>query len=736
LDLDIIKRVDLQEYIDSFLSYFSREKPIFIEGDVNIHSKLIKELSSVDFTPPLKVKNLDRELVVLKKQGRVRIDEVYEFTKIISYFKYLKKLKFENRVLEWLDKIIIPTEIDEILDIFDKNGDIKDNQYEELDRVKLSLKKNQELIRTSLHKIMNNQKLSTYLVDRSVHYLNDEEAILVRGGFNHVIKGSVIGRSSAGFFYIIPDSIKDLKDKEAKFLSHKEEILYKISKELSKLFNKYLPFLKYINSEFDRFDHYQARVLFAKNYDLNFILPSKDRVVILKDFYHPALKDAKPINIDFSKSILMLTGVNAGGKTMVLKSILSSVFMSKYLIPMKISPKSKIGSFKDIFAILDDPQSVKNDISTFAGRMVEFSKIFHKRSIILGVDEIELGTDSDEAASLFKVMLEELIKKDIKIVITTHHKRLAALLSHRDDVELVAALYDEDRQLPTYEFLQGTIGKSYAFETASRYGIPYSIIKSAKIVYGEDRDRLNELIERSSALERELKFKINKLDSELDEVARLKLSLKDDRERAKNELDKKLNSLTNEYQNAINSAKKAAKESDLSSIHRLMNQANRSKQELNKSLQTTQDKPIEFKKGDRVKYRNSKGVILSLKSNEAYIETDDGMKMRVKKSDLKRSGNYIKPKPKVVKTSIEKPKMGTVKLDLHGLRSDEAQDRLDKFISDSLISGFDELLVYHGIGTGKLSYAVKEFLKHHPKVKGFEDAPASMGGFGAKIVYL
>ena len=103
-----------------------------------------------------------------------------------------------------------------------------------------------------------------------------------------------------------------------------------------------------------------------------------------------------------------------------------------------------------------------------------------QRNAIVGVDEIELGTDSDEAASLFKVIIEELIKKDIKIIITTHHKRLAALMASNDEVELIAALYDEENRIPTYEFLQGTIGKSYAFETAPRYGIPNTVVKKQK----------------------------------------------------------------------------------------------------------------------------------------------------------------------------------------------------------------------------------------------------------------
>lgn len=202
-----------------------------------------------------------------------------------------------------------------------------------------------------------------------------------------------------------------------------------------------------------------------------FVLPSKGTQIKLSDFAHPALSQPKPIAIDFSKQVLMITGVNAGGKTMLLKSILSAAILSKYLLPMRIDAKhSSIGSFKGFCHFRQILKNI-NDISTFAGRMSEFSKLFGKKVALISVDEIELGTDADEAANLFKVMIEKLIDKEMKIVITTHHKRLASLLATHPEVELLAAIYDEKSERPTYGFLKGTIGKSYAFETALRYGI-------------------------------------------------------------------------------------------------------------------------------------------------------------------------------------------------------------------------------------------------------------------------
>ncbi|QKE28897.1 DNA mismatch binding protein, MutS2 family [Arcobacter acticola] len=732
---NILKKLDLIDYLDSFSKLMAREKSIILEGDINLHHKLISELSKFDIKAPNKIENLDSALMHIQKQGILKMDDIFEFIKIINYFRYLKKFSFDGKLAEWIDKITIPNEIVKICEYFDDKANLKDGVNESFDNIKYAISKNKEAIKQNLYKIINSPKIRTYLVDSQVHYINSEESLLVRGGFNHVLSGSVINRSNSGFFYVVPHSISDLKQKQSDLKNKQEEILYKICKEISSLFEKNLLFLKFINKEFDRFDHYQSRLFFSKINDKNFILPSKNNVNRLVDFCHPALHNAKPISIDFTKSVVMITGVNAGGKTMMLKSILTAVFLSKYLIPYKAHHDTTVTNFKSINAVLDDPQSVKNDISTFAGRMVEFSKLFGSKNAIVGVDEIELGTDSDEAASLFKVIIEELIQRDIKVIITTHHKRLAALMASNEDVELIAALYDEENRRPTYEFLQGTIGRSYAFETASRYGIPQNVVNRAKEVYGDDKDKLNELIERSSSLEREYKQKIAKLDEEIANMQRISGNLKDQKEKLDEHIYSEKSKLHKEYNDARDEAKKAIKAKLVSESHQHLNIAHKKAVEI--KTEKIQE-PVVLNVGDRVKYRNTKGVIVSIKGTKAFIENDMGMKVQVVLADLSRSGNPPPPKipTKKATVTIQRPESASIKLDLHGQRAEEALENLDKFLSDALLSGFEEVLVYHGIGTGKLAFAVKEYLKKHPKVRGFEDAHPSSGGFGAKVIKL
>ncbi len=731
----IISKLDLLEFIESFKHFLARPKPLFMEGDVNLHFRFISKISNIEFTPPKETNNLDTPLAYLKREGTLKIYEIYEFVKIIEYFLTLKKVKFEKEVEEWLSKIIIPQEILEICRYFDDKGNLRDEIDERLLSLSSSIKHSKDQTKEQLRRLLNTSKLSHYLVDKQIHYVDESETILVRGGFNHVLKGSIAGRSTGGFFYVIPESISKIKKKEADFQSQRVEIIYEYEKQISRVFSKFWKFLSFINREFDRFDNYQARIFFARNSNFEFIKPTKNNKIKLTNFAHPALSDPKPISIDFSKKIMMITGVNAGGKTMLLKSILSAIFLAKYLLPMKIDANnSSIAHFKEINAIIDDPQSVKNDISTFAGRMQEFSKLFGKDNFIVGVDEVELGTDADEAATLFKVILEKLMSKNIKIIITTHHKRLASMMAVHEEVEMLAALYDEKNQKPTYDFLQGTIGKSYAFETAQRYGIPSSLISEAKIVYGKDTEKLNELIQRNIDLELTKKREIRELKSEKDRVSKLKESLQDQKFQADKSLRETTFELEKKYNQAIDLAKEAAKGKDPAHIHRVLNRANQEKNRA-KYKEIVQEK-LNLKVGDFIKYNNSKGKILSIKKDEAMIECE-GIKMRVPINRLKRSGN-LPPKRKKPKTNIhiQKPQSSSVKLDLHGLRSEPAIDKLDKFLSDALITGYDEVLVYHGIGSGKLAYAVKEFLKRHPRVVKFTDAPANMGGFGATIVRL
>ena len=725
---NIIQKLDLDGYIQEFKHFFARDKDVAMMGDINQHFRYIKALSNAQFPAPNPVPDLDRELNLLKKQAVLSLDEIHAFVTMISYFNTLKNVAFPEPVASWIQGIEIHEEILEVLDYFTEEGDINPERDPELYKLERAIKQNKIDIKETLYKLAHSSRLRDYLVDTQVHFNGGEETLLVRGGFNNAIKATVVARSSGGFFYILPQSISHLKEKESALLSSKEELIYRYCKSISATFFKWERFLAYINREYDRFDHYQARVMFARAKEYEFILPGRQKRIKLQDFAHPAIEDPVPVTIDLDKQIMLITGVNAGGKTMLLKSMLSAVYMSKYLLPFKCdASRTEVGHYKSIEAVIDDPQSVKNDISTFAGRMQEFAKLFGKEDAIVGVDEIELGTDSDEAASLFRVMLDELRKKGITFIVTTHHKRLASLMASDDEVELIAALYDEERRMPTYTFLQGSIGKSYAFETAQRYGVPVGIVNRAKKVYGEDKENLNELIERSTSLEREMRMKIAKVDEELKAVEKKKQRLEEEEAKLKEAHRKAMATLENRYNAATKKAREALKAKESTEGRRLLNIAHQRKDFKAKEIKRAEVEPL--KEGDKVKYRSHKGELLSIRGKDATIIVD-GLKMRVPLSQLKKRGDTpnvkVPQKPKEARVSVEKSG-ASVSVKLIGMYADEAIDTVDKFLSDALVNGLSEVQIIHGTGGGVLSKLVTEYLKQHPKIHKFYRMPGNLG---------
>ncbi len=729
---DIIQKLDLEGYIESFERFFARSKEIAMQGDIHQHHRYIKALSLAQFPPISEVPHLGDALERIKKQAVLKLEEIYAFVTIISYFNRLKSISFQEPIRSWIEAIIIPNEIMEIAGYFTDEGMINSQIDPELLDIEKAIKLNKMAIKEGLYKLTHSSALKDYLVDSQIHYQNSEETLLVRGGFNSALKATVVGRSAGGYFYIIPQSISQLKEREAELLSRQEEVIYRYCQKISALFFANERFLGFLNKEYDRFDHYQARVNFARVFDYEFILPDKGRGMKLSEFSHPAIDDPIPVTIDLAQSVMLITGVNAGGKTMLLKSILSAAYMSKYLLPFRCNAaNTRVGHYKHIEAVIDDPQSVKNDISTFAGRMVEFAKLFDKRDALVGVDEIELGTDSDEAAALFVVMLEELRKRNITFVVTTHHKRLASLMGADDDVSLIAALYDESKRLPTYTFLQGSIGKSYAFETAERYGIPSNLISKSKILYGEERENLNELIEKSTTLEREMRQKIALIDLEKEKLERKKLSLEEMEQRLQEEQRRSLATLENRYNAAIKRAREVLKVKESTEGRRLLNEAHSFKEKAKKS--PTLEGKSELKEGDRIKYRSHKGELLSLRGEDATILVD-GLKMRVPLSQLKLYSEPAKETQPKKETQVKVEKQSaSVSIKLLGMYADEAIETVDKFLSDALLNGLHEVQIVHGTGGGVLSKLITEYLQRHPKITKFYRMP---GNLGATIVEL
>jgi len=755
----LISKLDLDEYINSLKALLCREHNLFLHLDYNWCVNIIKELRFKDelaLKPLNRNKNLDDAIEHLKAQGVLHIEDIYYFCDIAKYFLYAKRLNLKEYkyLFLWFESIDIPQHIQDFAHIFDKHQNIKKGFNDELDIVNEQIDYESKNINNIFADIFKKQNLQFYLIDTKIHFFNNQECLLLRGGFENVLRAKVLSRSESGFFYVQPDVIAKVATKLQKLKFEKQRILSEICKEISDIFRDNLDSLELINKEFDKLDYTLSRVLFAINNGTKFILPSSmqsdKRILELNNFSHPALKSPNIVktNITSNKNIILFTGVNAGGKTMALKSLLSACFFVRELIPFDVDTSSVIPYYKNIVAILDDPQSVSNDISTFAGRMVEFSEVFkaikeQSCATIVGVDEIELGTDSDEAASLFRVMLEYLAKANTKIIATTHHKRLAQLLSDTNYCELFAALYDEQNSKPEYEFLKGTIGKSYAFETALKYGISDNIIQNAKKVYGDDKNKTNELIQANIDLNYQLKHTQKKMQHKLKRIKQSKQAMSNRIKDYSIKFNKILSDLKNEYFNAINEAKKSIAKNNIQDAHKSLNKAHA----LRTSISTKDAdslfiiKKAKLKIGDKIKFNNSNAVIVELNSKKqiAIIESDSGIKMQVLLKNIIKDRQDNTKNNKTLKVNLKKVMSNNnakTKLDIRGCKYDEAEDKLEQFISDSLVAGFSEVAIIHGYGNGVLSKLVREFAKNNKNISSFKHGSSNQGGRGVSVFKL
>lgn len=792
-DCKLIKQLDLEAFFADFATFLARKKPMYLNGDLAVYKKMIDELDlafcdSIHLPQIPRVDLLEPALMHLNKNGNLHLSQIYNISKILGYFCTLQKhiqknsqIPDKSTLKEWIEKIIFPPNLLESLLIFTQNGEIKDGIFPQIDSIKSSISNVASSIKSELSALLNSKHLESYLVDKQVHFIYECQTLLLKAGFSKALNGNILERTQSGYFYVLPSAIARLYERQNSLRDSLEVEIANIAKNLSILLKKHILFLRFIDKEFDKFDLLQARLNFAKSKNLEFILPyvasqnpkkakqAKDissfygdsLKIILHDFCHPILANPKPTNIIFDKGALILTGVNAGGKTMLLKSILSAVFLAKLLMPMKINPhKSRIPHFRQITAIISDPQNTKNDISTFAGRMLEFSQNLGRENMLLGIDEIELGTDADEASSLYQILLDEILKRGNKIVLTTHHKRLASLMAGDFRVQMSAALFDVNLGKPLFEFLHGSIGKSYAFESAERYGIPTLLVERARKHYGEDKERLNELIEQSSKLEIELKSKQEQAQKELENLQKKSAQYDELIISLKEKFAKKEMVMERSYKEALDILKQKA--NTMSEAHRNINTAHK----ILESFYAQDDESREnaghtkahttnatnqkssYKKGDTIKYNGKRGKILEIHSKHFLVELDSGMRLKVDfaKANEKSHSNLL-PTHKLQKDSsksvatkgytLELAHSGaSPSLDLHGFRVEEAIEAMEDFISQSLVAGFDEVAICHGLGGGVLARVTREFLSTHPKVVSFCDAPPKLGGMGTQIVRL
>ncbi|RDU72870.1 recombination and DNA strand exchange inhibitor protein [Helicobacter aurati] len=786
----LVSKLNLDDFLVRYSEYFSRafNAPSYDNAHRDLlHTKVLNHILEILDSEKLqaliahfddkvycvslptlpKVRELDQQLLWLSKGANLTIEEVIACAQIVKVFYDLQQEDSlqgkQDFFSKYLQSFQFPSDILVLLTyfVFEKNTQenfycIKRGVDKELDSLRDALESKMQEKERKLNNAIHTPHLEEFLVDTQLHFIQDTLTLLLRAGFANILPAKVIARSNRGFFYVVPMYLESLQQEIIVLQDKIRQRIAFLAAEYSKIYARHLPFLRYVNKEFDCLDRVLARVRFARDSNLEFVFPCNADTdsIVLHEYAHPSLKNPKPITLRFSKNLLLITGVNAGGKTMLLKSVLSALFCVKYFLPFKIHPhKSHIPLVQNIVIISQDPQNSKQDISTFSGRIKEFSKILHQRNLIVGIDEIELGTDSSEAASLYKILLDYLLDNGVKAIVTTHHKFLASLMADNPHTQLLAALYNIKEAKPQYEFIEG-IGKSYAMECAALYGIPMNLIMRAKQLHGSQANSLEKLIEKSNEQITQNKQRETKLESliaqkqaELRELEQMKAMLKKQFETQSLNLKRHYNEAIKEVkmlarQTSLQTESHTQKQDMLKNIHKLLNKASKQKQQ-EPRIVLQSDKRYEI--NEWVKYHSNVARIIAKENTHSSqshkgemhfytIELRNGVRLKgIPSIELESTKNTIAPQSSY---TLQADIQARTRLDLHGCTREEALVSLEEFLNQALMARFGEVLIVHGRGSGMLRSIVIHYLENADFVRGFVDAPASMGGSGAKIVYL
>jgi len=460
-----------------------------------------------------------------------------------------------------------------------------------------------------------------------------------------------------------------------------------------------------------------------------------------------------PLNVCLEEEhVIIITGPNAGGKTVVLKSIglLSALVQSGIHIP--VSPDSNFHLYDNILIDIGDEQSIEDDLSTFSSHLKNILYVLENASSssLVLLDEIGTGTDPSEGASLAAAVLIKLRDSNSTVFASTHHGSLKLIANDEDKFINAAMEFDHENLSPTYKFKLGVPGSSYAFEIARRIGIDDSLLKSASLYIDTDKHKIEKFLieveKKSSTLEK----KLRNLEIENTRLAGLSNLYKknlETLEKEKKEILKKVKIDAEDYlTNANRKFEKIIKE---------IRESNASREAIKKSKEIISElkeeninlfTPVtelhkddsDFDKGDyvRIKDTTTTGKIFSLDKSKNRVVIQVGvLKMKVNLDNLLHEKESSSKQNKLNYKNYKVP-LRDFLLDIRGEKPEEAEFEVIKFVDDSYVSGHERIEILHGKGTGALKKTVKEILSKHDKVKDFYFAPLEAGGEGVTIIEL
>ncbi len=699
------------------------------------------------------------------------------------------------------DIIVFPQIIVRIDRIIDSFGKVRDNASAELLRIRRELSATAGSISRSLNSILRNAQAEGYVEKDVTPTMRDGRLVIpVAPGMKRKIRGIVHDESATGkTVFIEPAEVVEANNRIRELEGEERREIIRILTEFSASIRPVLPDILRSYEFLADIDFIQAKAMFG--IEINGCRPLfEDRQEA--DWYgavHPLLKMSLEkhgkkvvpldIKLDSSHRILLISGPNAGGKSVCLKTVGLLQYMLQCGLLVSMGDSSRTGIFSHIFIDIGDEQSIEDDLSTYSSHLTNMKtmlKCCDSRSLIL-IDEFGGGTEPQIGGAIAEAVLKRLNAKGTFGVITTHYQNLKRFAEDNEGVVNGAMLYDRHEMRPLFQLQTGSPGSSFAVEIARKIGLPEEVIADASEIVGSEyiqsdkylldiiRDKRYWESKRQKIRQREKQMEavIEKYEREVEEMER---SRKEILEKAREEAARLLQESNARIENTIRSikesqaekertrqvrqeladfrrqvedAEKAAEEERIARkmeqvIRRQERKKNR-KEQKNADVPSVQPEKKTIAVGDYVRIKGQSGIGQVLETNPKNTVVMFGlMKTNVSTGRLEHAEAPKQTAP--VKTTFvgdeTQEQMHRKRLnfrqdiDVRGMRGDEAVQAVTYFVDDAIQVGAGRVRILHGTGTGILRTLIRQYLATVPGVADFKDEHVQLGGAGITVVDL
>ena len=703
------------------------------------------------------------------------------------------------------DIIVFPQLITRINNILDKFGKIKDNASSELLRIRRELASTAGSISRSLNAILRNAQAEGYVDKDVTPTMRDGRLVIpVAPGLKRKIKGIVHDESSTGkTVFIEPAEVVEANNRIRELEGEERREIIRILTDFSIIIRPQVPAILQSYEFLAEIDFIRAKAHFS--IQTNATKPSLEDKQIL-DWtmaIHPLLqlslakhnKKVVPLDIELTKNqrILIISGPNAGGKSVCLKTVGLLQYMLQCGMPVPMHERSHAGLFGSIFIDIGDEQSIEDDLSTYSSHLTNMKtmmKSCNERSLIL-IDEFGGGTEPQIGGAIAEAVLKRFNEKGTFGVITTHYQNLKHFAEDHEGVVNGAMLYDRHLMQALFQLQIGNPGSSFAVEIARKIGLPEEVIADASEIVGSEyinadkylqdivRDKRYWETKRQNIRKREKQMEetIAKYEEELQELEK---SRKEILRKAKEDAERLIQESNARIENTIRIIKEAqadkertqsarqeladfrsslaelsAKEQDekiARKMQKLKEKQERKKNKKNepKPVAATAPAPpprvapITAGEYVKIKGQSSVGQVMDISGKNAVV-TFGSIKMTVKVDRLERSQAAPKTDAHTASTFVssqthdqmyEKKLSFKQDIDVRGMRGDEALQAVTYFIDDAILVGMSRVRILHGTGTGILRTLIRQYLATVPGVRHFADEHVQFGGAGITVVDL